>query len=54
MPFWDGIYIWGNYYSENPSIRQLEMRSDEMLDGFATLVENKDRNTGGHIKQGHM
>lgn len=51
MTFWAGIYIWGNYYSENPSIRQLEMRSDEMLDGFATLVENKDRNTGGHIKR---
>ena len=42
-----GIYIG----SENPSIRQLEMRSDEMLDGFATLVENKDSNTGGHIKR---
>ena len=42
-----GIYIG----SENPSIRQLEMRSDEMLDGFATLVENKDSSTGGHIKR---
>ena len=42
-----GIYIG----SENPSIRQLEMRSDEMLNGFATLVENKDSNTGGHIKR---
>lgn len=42
-----GIYIG----SENPSIRQLEIRSDEMLDGFATLVENKDSNTGGHIKR---
>ena len=42
-----GIYIG----SENPSIRQLEMRSDEMLNGFATLVENKDSSTGGHIKR---
>lgn len=42
-----GIYIG----SENPAIKKQEIRNNEMLDGFATLVENKDNNTGGHIKR---
>lgn len=42
-----GIYI----DFENPSIRKVTMHHDEMIDGFATLVESRDNNTGGHIKR---
>ena len=42
-----GIYIG----FENPFIRKLTMQNEEMLDGFATLVESRDNNTGGHIKR---
>ncbi|MGN0608720.1 MAG: HD-GYP domain-containing protein [Oscillospiraceae bacterium] len=36
---------------ENPSILELEHYHREMVMGFATLVENKDDNTGGHIRR---
>ena len=36
---------------ENPAIRGLEHYHNEMIMGFATLVENKDGNTGGHIRR---
>ena len=36
---------------ENPSIHGLEHYQNEMVMGFATLVENKDDNTGGHIRR---
>ncbi len=36
---------------ENPSILELEHYHHEMVMGFATLVENKDDNTGGHIRR---
>ncbi|MGN0963418.1 MAG: HD-GYP domain-containing protein [Clostridia bacterium] len=36
---------------ENPSIYGLEHYHNEMIMGFATLVENKDGNTGGHIRR---
>ncbi len=36
---------------ENPSILELEHYHREMVMGFATLVENKDDSTGGHIKR---
>lgn len=42
-----GIYI----DFENPFIRKLTLQNEEMLDGFATMVENRDNNTGGHIKR---
>ena len=42
-----GIYI----DFENPYIRKVDERNDEMIDGFATLVESRDNNTGGHIKR---
>ena len=42
-----GIYL----NSENPVIRDLNHYQDEMVMGFATLVENRDDNTGGHIKR---
>ena len=36
---------------ENPSIHELQHYHNEMVMGFATLVENKDDNTGGHIRR---
>ena len=36
---------------ENPMIHSLEHYQNEMIMGFATLVENKDDNTGGHIRR---
>lgn len=40
-----GIYI--NF--EDPSLRKLHRYNATMVTGFATLVENRDDNTGGHI-----
>lgn len=42
-----GVYI----NQENPAVRELERYHKEMVMGFATLVENKDGSTGGHIKR---
>lgn len=42
-----GIYI----DFENPFIKKVTIRNGEMIDGFATLVESRDNNTGGHIKR---
>ena len=36
---------------ENPAIHGLEYYHHEMVMGFATLIENKDDNTGGHIRR---
>lgn len=46
------IIIVGAYINqENPSIAELSHYHNEMIMGFATLVENKDGSTGGHIKR---
>lgn len=42
-----GIYV----DFENPYMRKLTIQHDEMVDGFATMVESRDNNTGGHIKR---
>ena len=42
-----GIYI----SFEDPSIRRLQKYNEEMVTGFATLVENRDNSTGGHIRR---
>lgn len=36
---------------ESPELHGLEHYHNEMVMGFATLVENKDDNTGGHIRR---
>ena len=36
---------------ENPAIHGLEYYHNEMVMGFATLIENKDDSTGGHIRR---
>ena len=42
----------GMYISfEDPAIRKVTHQKEEMLDGFATMVESRDNNTGGHIKR---
>lgn len=46
------IAIVGAYLNmENPVFEKLQEHSQEMVMGFATLVENRDDNTGGHIKR---
>lgn len=42
-----GIYI----EFENPSIKKLTLYNENMVESFANLVENRDSNTGGHIKR---
>lgn len=49
------IIILGAYINqENPSVAELSRYHNEMIMGFATLVENKDGSTGGHIKRTTM
>lgn len=36
---------------ENPAIKELEHYHNEMVMGFATLVDSKDDSTGGHIRR---
>ena len=46
------IVIVGTYLNmENPVLTTLKNYNSEMVMGFATLVENRDDNTGGHIKR---
>ena len=42
-----GIYL----NQETPLYAQLQKSNEEMVMGFATLVENRDDNTGGHIRR---
>lgn len=42
-----GVYI----NQENPAVEELSKYHKEMVMGFATLVENKDGSTGGHIRR---
>lgn len=46
------IILLGMYLKqENPAVTQIQHYHEEMIMGFATLVENKDGSTGGHIKR---
>ena len=36
---------------EDPAMRELSRYHEEMVMGFATLIENRDDNTGGHVKR---
>lgn len=46
------IFILGVYMNlEDPAIRQLSRHHRETVMGFANLIENRDGNTGGHIKR---
>lgn len=49
------VIVVGAYINqENPTVTELRHYHDEMVMGFATLVENKDGSTGGHIKRTNM
>lgn len=49
------VIILGAYINqENPAVAELTHYHNEMVMGFATLVENKDGSTGGHIKRSTM
>lgn len=46
------IIIVGSYLNmENPLFTKLQTYNQEMVMGFATLVENRDGSTGGHIRR---
>lgn len=46
------LAIVGSYLNmENPLFAKLQVYNQEMVMGFATLVENRDGSTGGHIKR---
>ena len=46
------VIIVGMYINqENPAIKELSKYHHEMVMGFATLVEKRDDNTGGHIRR---
>ena len=49
------VIVVGAYMNqENPAVAELSRYHNEMIMGFATLVENKDGSTGGHIKRTTM
>lgn len=46
------LLVIGPYIAvENPAARSVEVFNEEMVMAFATLVENRDTSTGGHIKR---
>lgn len=46
------LAVLGIYFNfENPSFIRLQRYNEDMVTGFATLVENRDNNTGGHIRR---
>lgn len=45
-----GIYM----NQEDPALREISKYHDEMIMGFANLIENRDDNTGGHVKRTSM
>lgn len=46
------VFVLGVYMNlEDPAIRQLSRHHRETVMGFANLIENRDGNTGGHIKR---
>lgn len=46
------MIILGTYVNqEDPAMRELSRYHEEMVMGFATLIENRDDNTGGHVKR---
>ena len=46
------LIVLGTYVNqEDPAMKELKRYHDEMVMGFATLIENRDENTGGHVKR---
>lgn len=46
------MVILGAYTSrEDPAVRELHRHHSQMVTGFAELIEERDENTGGHVKR---
>lgn len=46
------VFVLGVYMNlEAPALKQLSRHHKETVMGFANLIENRDNNTGGHIKR---
>lgn len=46
------LMILGAYVNqEDPAMQEMTRYHKEMVTGFATLIENRDDNTGGHVKR---
>lgn len=46
------LIVLGTYMNqEDPSMIELKHYHEEMVMSFATLIENRDENTGGHVKR---
>lgn len=46
------LVIFGLYINfEDPSLRKIKIYNSDIMAAFATLVENRDDNTGGHINR---
>ena len=46
------LIVLGTYMNqEDPAMKELIHYHEEMVMGFATLIENRDENTGGHVKR---
>ncbi len=46
------VIVMGMYLNQqNPALKELDHYHKEMVMGFATLVEQRDDNTGGHIRR---
>ncbi|MCI6809312.1 MAG: HD domain-containing protein [Spirochaetia bacterium] len=49
------VLFLGDYMQfENPSIRKMEIQTQQLVDSFASMVESRDNSTGGHIKRTRM
>lgn len=48
------LYLGAYMQFENPSIRKMEMQTQKLVASFASMVESRDNNTGGHIKRTRM
>lgn len=49
------LFVIGIYSNqENPVLKELAHYQSEMIMGFATLVENRDDSTGGHVRRTSM
>lgn len=49
------VFFLGDYMQfENPSIRKMEIQTQQLVDSFASMVESRDNSTGGHIMRTRM
>ncbi|MGN0817525.1 MAG: HD-GYP domain-containing protein [Candidatus Coproplasma sp.] len=46
-----GLILGAYLNEENPALKELANYHSEMVTGFATLIENRDESTGGHVRR---